>query len=132
VKDKGTFRERLSVIDFLLVLEKGFVRNWSTDRSKTLTRVIEGEFKTEENKKYVPFMKEPEISISEYTLSYQWNLEEKKFKKYKANDIFDLFADMPTTTNAMAINISVLGENILALINIFLLLRKYFCSINTY
>jgi hypothetical protein len=77
-------------------------------------------------------MKEPDISISEYTLSYQSNLEEKKFKKYKANDIFDLFADMPTTTNAMAINISVLGENILALINIFLLLRKYFCSINTY
>jgi len=55
-------------------------------------------------------MKEPDISISEYTLSYQWNLEEKKFKKYKANDIFDLFADMPTTTNAMASNMSVLGE----------------------
>ena len=53
VKDKGTFRERLSVIDFLFVLEKGFARNWSTDRSKTLTRVIEGEYKTEENKKKI-------------------------------------------------------------------------------
>ncbi len=83
VKDNGTFRERLSVIDFLFVLEKGFARNWSTDRSKTLTRLIEGELKTEENKKYVPFMNEPDISISEYTLSYQWNLQEKKFKKYK-------------------------------------------------
>jgi len=30
-------------------------------------------------------------------------------------------AEMPTTTNAMASNMSVLGENILALINIFLI-----------
>jgi len=77
VKDNGTFRERLSVIDFLFVLEKGFARNWSTDRSKTLTRLIEGELKTEENKKYVPFMTEECESYFNERKAAKWDSFDK-------------------------------------------------------
>jgi hypothetical protein len=55
------------------------------------------------------------------TLSYAFNSKKKKGGRKRknnseknsteqANDNFDLFADMPMTTNAMASNMSVLGE----------------------
>ena len=82
IKDKGTFRDRLSVVDFLKVLENGFVRNWSIDRSSTLKRTINGEQIVEQNKKFIPFMVEPSIKLKELTISYQWNDQNKTFKKY--------------------------------------------------
>jgi len=83
VKDNGTFRERLSIIDFLKVLETGFLYRWSRDRGKTLKRVIQDQEVEEENKKYVHFMTEPDIKTSDYTISYQWNILNKSFKKFK-------------------------------------------------
>jgi len=71
VNDNGTFRERLSIIGFLKVIETGFLYRWSRDRGKTLKRVIQGQEVEEENKKYVHFMTKPDIKTSDYTISYQ-------------------------------------------------------------
>lgn len=40
VKDTGTYRERLGVVEFLHVLEFGFVKKWSTERNPLITRMF--------------------------------------------------------------------------------------------
>ena len=89
MKENGTFRERLSGVDFSKVFEKGFVYKWSRDRGKILKRVIVGQKGEEENKKkYVPFMIEPDIKTNDFTVSYQWNELNKTIKKYKGFAFF--------------------------------------------
>ena len=87
VKDNGTYRGRLPISEFLVLIEKGFIRNWSLDRRPTVSVEKEGAFIEEKNINQIIFATVPTIPQQGFTTAYQFDKLKKKFKKYSHQEI---------------------------------------------
>ena len=62
VKQNGTFRQRLSMHQFISELETGFIHLWSVDRASTYKVLREEEIVSEPKPNYKYFHSKPDIS----------------------------------------------------------------------
>ncbi len=85
--DTGKYRERVSVLEFIKIIEDDFVKSWSTERSPTVIEMDDfGNEHIKQNVNQKLFHQEPLITLNDYTVSYQWNKLEKTIKSYKHQD----------------------------------------------
>jgi len=77
IKDEGTLRQRMSIYQFLNLLEFGFVRRWSLDRKPDVTVLVDGEFQLQPNVNLKKFNTEPLIELKDQTTAYQWGKLDK-------------------------------------------------------
>ena len=84
VKEEGTLRQRIGVMQFLNILETGFVKRWSTDT--TVTVLVEGQLVNEPNKNLKKFNNEPVFDLKDYTCAYQWGKLDKVITRIKQNN----------------------------------------------
>ena len=49
VKDEGTLRQRLGILQFLNILETGFVKRWSTDHKPQVSVLVDGQLVQQDN-----------------------------------------------------------------------------------
>ena len=85
VKDEGTLRQRLGIMQFLNVLETGFVKRWSTDRKPMVTVSVEGELTQQDNINLKVYNDVPVFGLKDYTCAYQWGKLDKAITRVKFN-----------------------------------------------
>lgn len=84
---KGTLRKRLSVQEFILQLESGFLKQGSLDRNPIVqVRNEQDEIVEEANKNLKNFHLGPSIDLDDYTTSYQSEKLNKHFQRVNYNN----------------------------------------------
>ena len=59
-------------MQFLNILETGFVKGWSVDRKHTVTVLVESQLVNEPNKNLKKVNNEPVFNLKDYTCAYHW------------------------------------------------------------
>ena len=102
VKDEGTLRQRLGVLQFLNLLENGFVKRWSTNRNPSVEVLVNSVLVEQININLKKFNEEPIINLQDYTCAYQWDKLGKVFSKVKRNSVKLHF--VPSSDNVKEVN----------------------------